>query len=206
MKIAIYARVSKDERYNDDRYQEPENQLVPLRKWAENMGWEVYKEYVDKGSGADSNRKGFQLMLMEAMMLRFKVILVWKLDRFSRENLSIVIGRIQTLKARGVGVKSLTETWLDTSEDNPVSELILAIMSWAASEERRKISERTKAAIARKKAIGQWTGGRPKITLTNKDKKVIKELIERGKTIPQISRKIKVSKETIKKHLKKKGG
>ena len=43
-----------------------------------------------------------------------------------------------------------------------MAEVVLAIMSWAASEERRKISERTKAGIARLKAKGQWKGGRPR--------------------------------------------
>ncbi|KKL91780.1 hypothetical protein LCGC14_1891350, partial [marine sediment metagenome] len=40
--------------------------------------------------------------------------------------------------------------------------IILAIMSWMAAEERKKISDRTKAGIARRRAIGQWKGGRPK--------------------------------------------
>lgn len=163
MKVAIYARVSLEEGNKEDRrYQEPENQLEPLRDWSKKQGWEIYKEYIDRGSGADPNRKQFREMLHEAMMMRFDCIIVWKLDRFSREPLSIVIGRIQKLKERTIGIRSLTEQWLNTSEENPMAELILAIMSWAASEERRKISERTKAGIAQRRAIGQWKGGRPK--------------------------------------------
>ena len=162
MKIAIYARVSMDEHKEDRRYQEPENQLVPLREWASKQGWDVYKEYVDKASGADPNRPMFRMMLQDAMLLRFDNILVWKLDRFSRETMSQVIGRIQRLRERSIGIKSFTESWLDTSKDNPMGELVLAIMSWAAAEERRKISERTKAGIAQRRAIGQWKGGRPK--------------------------------------------
>lgn len=160
MKVALYARVSLEEGKEDRRYQEPENQLMPLREWAKQQGWEIYKEYVDRGSGADPNRPSFREMLHEAMLLRFQKILVWKLDRFSRENLSNVIGRIQKLKERKVGVQSLTESWVNTGEDNPMSELVLAVMSWAANEERRKISERTKAGINRLKAIGQYHGGR----------------------------------------------
>lgn len=163
MKVAIYARVSLEEGdKNDRRYQEPENQLVPLREWAKRKDWEVVGEYIDRGSGADPNRPNFRKMLQDAMLLRFQTILVWKLDRFSREPMSQVVGRIQKLKERTIGVKSMTEEWLDTSSSNPMSELIMAIMSWAASEERRKISERTRAGIARRRAIGQWKGGRPK--------------------------------------------
>lgn len=163
MKVALYARVSLEEGNKEDRrYQEPENQLVPLREWAQRMGWEIVEEYIDRGSGADPNRPRFRQMLQDAMMLRLNVILVWKWDRFSREPMFTAVGRIQKLKERGIGIKSLTETWLDTSEVNPMSEVILAIMLWAAAEERRKISERTKAGIQRRRNIGQWRGGRPR--------------------------------------------
>lgn len=172
MNVALYARVSLEEGNKEDRrYQEPENQLEPLRAWAKSQGWNIIEEYIDRGSGADPNRIRFRAMLQDAMLLRFQTILVWKLDRFSRENLSNVIGRIQKLRERKVGIKSLTESWVNTGEDNPMSELVLAVMSWAASEERRKISERTKAGIARRRAIGQWKGGRPKraLPLTTKE-------------------------------------
>jgi DNA invertase Pin-like site-specific DNA recombinase len=163
MKVALYARVSLEEGNKEDRrYQEPENQLEPLRAWAKAQGWEIITEYVDRGSGADPNRQEFRKMLQDAMLLRFQTILVWKLDRFSRENMSQVVGRIQKLRERNVGLRSLTESWVDTAKENPVSELILAVMGWAAAEERRKISERTKAGIARRRAIGQWKGGRPR--------------------------------------------
>lgn len=163
MKVAIYARVSLEEGNKDDRrYQEPENQLEPLREWAKRQGWEVYNEYVDRGSGADPNRPRFKEMLQEGMLLRFDVILVWKLDRLTREPLFVAVGRIQKLKERGIGIMSMTEEWLNTSKSNPMADLLIAIMSWAAAEERRKISERTKAGIARRRNIGQWKGGRPK--------------------------------------------
>jgi len=165
MKVCLYARVSLEEGdKNDRRYQEPENQLEPLREWAKQQGWTIIKEYIDRGSGADPNRKEFRQMIQDAMMLRFQTIIVWKLDRFSREPMSIVVGRIQGLRERKIGIKSMTESWLNTSEDNPMSDLVMAIMAWAAGEERRKISERTKAGIARKRAKGEWKGGRPKGT------------------------------------------
>lgn len=163
MKVALYARVSLEEGNKDDRrYQEPENQLEPLREWCKRSGWTITDEYVDRGSGADPNRPDFKRLLHDAMMMRFQTILVWKMDRLTREPLFVAVGRIQKLKERGVGVRSLTEDWLNTSAENPMSDLILAIMSWAASEERRKISERTKAGIQRRKNIGQWKGGRPR--------------------------------------------
>ena len=162
-KVALYCRVSKEETDSTkERYQDPENQLQPLREWAKRMNWEIVAEYVDRASGADATRENFREMLNHAMLRKFHDILVWKFDRFSREPMFTAVGRVQKLRKRGVGIKSFTENWLDTSKDNPMGDLILSFMAWAAAEERRKISERTKAGIARKKAQGTYRGGRPK--------------------------------------------
>jgi site-specific DNA recombinase len=125
------------------------------------QGYELNGEYTDRGSGADANRPEFKRLIGDAMQRKFQVILVWKLDRLSRETMSVLVSRVQTLKNRGIAIKSFTESWLDTSQDNPMGELVLAVMGWAAAEERRKISERTKAGIRQRRAIGQWKGGRP---------------------------------------------
>lgn len=163
MKVALYARVSLDETDKEDRrYQEPENQLEPLRNWVKNQNWIIVNEYVDRCSGGDRNRPSFIQMMNDAMLLKFNAILVWKLDRFSREGISHTLAYITKLQGRNVALKSMTESWLDTSKDNPISEVILAIMSWVAAEERRKISERTKLGIQRRKNLGIWKGGRPK--------------------------------------------
>jgi len=170
MKVGIYARVSKDEAEKDNRFQNPDNQLFALRKYCENNNYEIYCEYIDKQSGADPNRPNFRLMLKEARERRFECIIVWKLDRFSREPQFVVMGYINQLKQIGCGLISITETWLDTRESNPVSELILSIMTWFAGEERRKISERTKVGIALKREQGMsW--GRPKGSKDGKPRK-----------------------------------
>jgi DNA invertase Pin-like site-specific DNA recombinase len=125
------------------------------------MQWDIIEEYVDKMSGANPARPAFRNMLKDAMLRRFQGIVIWKLDRFSREGIIPTMSYIKQLKDRGCWLKSMTESWLDTSQEG-ITEIVLAIMSWAAAEERKKISERTKAGIARRRAIGQWKGGRPK--------------------------------------------
>lgn len=160
MKVALYARVSLEEG-DEKRMQDPENQLMPLRDYAKSFGYEIISEYVDHKSGADPNRENFRRMLQDASLRRFQIILVWKLDRFSREGIIPTMAYIQRLKERGIYLKSQTESWLDTQNEG-ITEVVLAIMAWASAEERKKISERTKAGIARRRAIGQWKGGRPK--------------------------------------------
>jgi len=80
MKIAIYVRVSTDK-------QELRNQLEPLLKYAEKQNYEVYKVYKDIGSGKDTNRTEFNKMMAEAHQRKFDTILVWSLDRLTREGL-----------------------------------------------------------------------------------------------------------------------
>jgi DNA invertase Pin-like site-specific DNA recombinase len=169
MKVALYARVSLDEAKRDNRrFQDPENQFIFLREYAYGMNYEIVEEYVDKMSGANPARPEFRRMLQDASMRRFQGIIVWKLDRFSREGIINTMAYIKQLKERGIWLKSITEGWLDTSQEG-ITDIVLAIMSWAAAEERKKISDRTKAGIARRRAIGQWHGGRPKKGSTSID-------------------------------------
>lgn len=170
-KVAIYCRVSKDENEKDNRYQNPENQLKALREYCQAQKWEIESEYTDRWSGADPNRPQFKELLIAANRRYFDAILVWKLDRFSREPMFVVMGYIRQLKEKNVGLISMTESWLDTRDDNPMSELILSIMTWMAAEERRKISERTKLGIEKKKSDGTYKGGRPKGSTDKKPRK-----------------------------------
>ena len=100
-------------------------------------------------------------MMNDALARRFSGILVWKMDRFSREGILPTMAYIQQLRGRGIFLKSLTEGWLDT-QNGGITDMVLAIMAWASAEERKKISERTKAGIARLRAKKKWRGGRPK--------------------------------------------
>ena len=159
MKVAIYTRVSKEE----EGMQKPENQLLPLRKYCEARGWVVSEEFIDRCSGGTSDRPEFQRMLSRVRQMHFKAILLWSLDRFSREGMSNTLSYIQQLKTYNTGLVSLQETWLDTTQQG-IGELLIGIFSWVAAEERRKISERTKAALARLKAKGVKLGRPRKAT------------------------------------------
>jgi len=149
MKAAIYARVS-----TDDQGQNPENQLIPLRKYADSLGFEIYKEYVDYASGGNSNRPQFQAMLEDAKKGEFGIILIWALDRFSREGILNTLNYLKTLKNHNVALKSLQESWLDT-RDGGMGELLIAIFSWVAQQERIRLSERIKAGLKNKKNVGK---------------------------------------------------
>lgn len=149
MKAAIYVRVSTNEERQDIN-----NQLDPLRKYAEALGMQVVCEYKDFISGGDSNRPQFQAMMSHAKQHMFDIILIWSLDRFSREGILNTLSYIKALKLARVALKSLQESWLDTREES-MSELLLAIFSWVAEQERKRISERVKAGLKGNTRVGK---------------------------------------------------
>lgn len=157
MKVALYARVSKDEASREGKMQNPENQLKALRSYAEAMQWDIKKEFIEYASGGDANRPVFQSMMAQVRQRHFDLVLVWSLDRLSREGMMRTLSYIRQLKDYKTALKSLQESWLDTTQEG-VGELLIAIFAWVAQEERKKISERTKAALARKKAEGVKLG------------------------------------------------
>lgn len=157
MKIALYARVS-----TEDKGQDVENQLVVLRDWAKRQGYDDVLEYKDEGiSGANSNRPAFIKMRSDARQNLFKGILIWSIDRFSREGISQTLAYIQELDRYGVFLRSYQESWVDTA-DSMIKPLLLSMWAWMASFERQRISQRIKAGIQRRKNLGNYRGGRPR--------------------------------------------
>ena len=157
MRVAIYGRVS-----TDDRGQDPENQLAQLRTWCAASDHQIVAEFVDYasgGKGADK-RPRFAAMLDAAHRRQFDLLLVWALDRLSREGMVPTIGHLQRLAAAGVAFHSYTEPLLST-DNEIVRDIVLAVMASLAKMERQKISERTKAGLERARAKGKRLGRAP---------------------------------------------
>ena len=104
MRVAIYARVS-----TDDKGQDPENQLHELRAWAVNSGHAISGEYVDYESGrkGTEKRKQFASLFDDAAKRKFDCVLFWALDRFSREGMAQTIIHLQRLSSYGGGHQQL---------------------------------------------------------------------------------------------------
>lgn len=152
IRIAVYARVSKN-----DATQDPQNQIVPLRDFARAIGGEIVREYVDFASGGKGDRESFLKMLEDSGRREFDLVVVWSLDRLSREGISNTLGYLERLKRSGVAVKSLQESWLDT-RDEGLGNLLISIFAWVAQQERLRIVERTKAGLDRARRAGKKLG------------------------------------------------
>jgi DNA invertase Pin-like site-specific DNA recombinase len=151
---ALYVRVSTKE-------QTTENQERELRQWAQRLGLEVVAVYADTMSGARSDRAALAGVLTAAHRREFDVLLVWALDRVSREGIGRMVGYVEQLRTAGIRVLSHQEPWLDTG--GPVGELVLAIFAWVAKQERERIGERVRAGQTRARAKGVHIGRRPRL-------------------------------------------
>jgi DNA invertase Pin-like site-specific DNA recombinase len=154
VRIAIYARVSTDEKGQD-----PENQLRQLRQWCADAGRTIVQEYVDHESGRKGarGRKQFAQLFEDAHRRKFDCVLFWALDRFSREGMIPTIAYLQRLASYGVSFHSYTEAHLAT-DNELVGNILLAVMSSLAKVESQKIGERTRAGMARARAQGKRIG------------------------------------------------
>jgi DNA invertase Pin-like site-specific DNA recombinase len=99
---------------------------------------------------------------------KFDCVLFWALDRFSREGMAQTIAHLQRLVSYGVAFHSYTEPHLVT-DNELVRNILLALLSSLAKLEAQKISERTKAGMARAKANGIKIG-RPKLGIEIRQK------------------------------------
>lgn len=155
---AIYVRVSTGK-------QDAENQLLQLRPYCNKAGYNIYQEYIDIVSGAEDNRPSFNQLFRDAHQRKFDVLVFWAIDRFSRSGIYFTLQKLQELKNLGIDWDSYQEPYFRTI--GPFGDAVLGIMAVLAKIERERLSERTKAGLARKRATG-WVPGRKK---GEKDKK-----------------------------------
>jgi DNA invertase Pin-like site-specific DNA recombinase len=213
MKAAIYARVStkklkcrecghqwerplsasgkdlacpKCASMNVEQSQDPDNQIHELREYCARQGWTVANEYIDRETGKHSKREAFQSLFSDASKRLFDVVVVWALDRFTREGVLETFDHMRRLTSYGVQFESYTEPNFRTM--GPDGELMLAYAAWMAKQERLRISERTKAGVARAKREGKHCG-RP-VKVFRRD--LAREMHAAGESLRSIARKMGV--------------
>jgi DNA invertase Pin-like site-specific DNA recombinase len=189
-KVALYARVS-----TKDGRQDTENQLIALREYCAKQGWEIAGEYVDHETGGHSRRPHFQRMFADARARKFDLVLFWSLDRLSREGVSATLGHLERLTGYGVGWRSFTEEYLDST--GVFKDAVIAILAVIARQERIRRSERASAAIARLRRQGHTEHlGRPRKVIGAKLEKA-RQLRQDGLSLRAIGRKVGVSAMTV---------
>jgi DNA invertase Pin-like site-specific DNA recombinase len=194
MRVAIYARVS-----TDDKGQDPENQLRQLRAWCVCAGHEIVHEYVDHASGSKGTHKRpkFSALLADAHRRQFDLVLCWALDRLSREGMVPTVLHLQRLASYGVSFHSYTEPMLST-DNEMIRDIVLAVMASLAKIERQKISERTKAGMERVRQHGSKSGktiGRP--CISDRTRTQIVAMLAAGAGIRATAKAVGTGNETV---------
>ncbi|PCH66643.1 MAG: resolvase [Bacteroidetes bacterium] len=190
MKVLIYTRVSTRNKQDID------NQLIKLHEYCKKSGYQVYREVIDKDSGSKSDRPGFREIFDLAAKRKYGLLLFWSLDRFSREGAYHTINYLRQLEDLGIGFKSLTEPYIDSS--GIFKDVIIALLATLAKQEKQRISERVKAGLDNARLNGR-VGGRP--TITEGVITEIKGLKAEGMSYRKIASRLKVSRNTVKKYV-----
>ena len=154
-KAAIYIRVST--RYQVDK-DSLEVQRRELKAYSEMiLGISDYVVFEDPGySAKNTDRPDYQRMMDRLQTGEFSHLLVWKIDRISR-NLLDFAEMYSALKRYGVTFVSKNEQF-DTS--SAVGEAMLKIILVFAELERQMTSERVTAVMLSRAGVGKWNGGR----------------------------------------------
>ena len=182
-RVALYARVSTTDQSTD-------SQLLDLRLYVRERGWNIFKEYVDEGiSGTKDSRPALNELMNDAKKRRFDVVLVWRFDRFARSTKHLILA-LEEFKNLGVDFVSYQEN-IDTS--SPLGSAIFTIISAVAQLERDIIAERVKAGLRRAKENGKKLG-RPRVGV---DPKRISELRFQGLSLRSIARETGISRTTV---------
>lgn len=121
MNAVIYARFSCE----NQREESIEGQVRECRVFAERKGYSVVKIYADRalsGTRAD-NRPEFQQMISNSESGGFELVIVWKIDRFSRDKYDSAVYK-KRLEKNGVRVVSATEP-IDDSPEGKLMESVI---------------------------------------------------------------------------------
>ncbi|MFD1635067.1 recombinase family protein [Haloplanus ruber] len=160
---AIYARTSSPGQQHGYSLNE---QVRQCWQRCDELGWTVSHVYRDEAvSGKDTDREMFQKLLSAAEQDCFDVVLVWKLDRFSR-SLMHAVKLEQRLRDWEVGLHSVTEQ-IDTT--TPTGRFNFRSISSASELERDLIKQRSQMGLRALALEHKWPNDNPPVGYTKQD-------------------------------------
>ncbi len=152
MKAVIYARYSSD----NQREESIEGQVRECLAFAERKGHTVIKTYADRAlSGRKAeNRPEFMQMIANSARGEFDAVIVWKIDRFSRNKYDSTRYK-HTLYKNNVTLISATEPIDDTAE----GQLMESIFEGFAEYYSKDLAQKTTRGMTENVLKGKFNGG-----------------------------------------------
>ena len=157
MRVVAYARVSTEEQGLSGAGLEAQRKAILSE--CNRRGWTLVESFEEVASGRDLKRPGVQAALEVLSRQEADGLVVAKLDRLSRSMLDFA----------GVMATAQKQSWalvaLDCSVDTttPAGEAMAHVMATFAQFERRLIGQRTREALAVKRAAGVRLGRPPAV-------------------------------------------
>ena len=186
--IAIYYRVSTDR-------QDLASQKEAVEKWLDDLASSKKPKKIlvfkDEGiSGTKEQRPAYQEMLQTAYSGQIDTIVVYKLDRLSRDA-NHAIKTLLTLDEAGVAFISVTQPVLNLGHENPFRRTMLSAFAEIAEIERETIIARVKAGLEAAKKKGVKLGA-PRKT-DNETQRTARQMRQDGDSYRSIAKKLNLS-------------
>ena len=164
-KAVIYARYSSDSQTE----QSIEGQLRVCQEYAMNQGVLIVDTYIDRAmTGTNDNRAAFQKMLKDSSRKQWQYVIVYKLDRFSRNKFESVIHK-KTLRDNGVTILSAMENLTDSPEGRMMETVLEGFNQYFSEELTQKVNRGLKESWRK----GNATGGQQIFGYDVVDKKYV---------------------------------
>jgi putative DNA-invertase from lambdoid prophage Rac len=168
-------------------------QMRTMREYAAKRGWTVAVQIKEVGSGA-AERELREKLLAAARRREIDVVLVWRLDRWGRSLVDLVV-TLKELAELGVAFLSLAEA-LDLT--TPTGRAMAGLLSVFAAFEHEILRGRIRAGIAEARLHGKHLG-RP-VTI-GKMAGQIRKLHRAGVSKAEIARSLEISRTSVRRLL-----
>ena len=152
MKTAvIYARYSSD----NQTEQSIEGQLRVCQDYAEKNNILILKTYIDRAmTGTNDNRPDFQRMMKDCKEKQWDYVIVYKLDRFSRDKYAMAIHK-KTLRDNNVKLVSAMENIPDSPEGIILESVLEGLNQYYSME----LAQKVKRGMHETRLKGNFAGG-----------------------------------------------
>lgn len=153
-RAALYVRVSSQGQVRDGYSLAFQEEI--LQEFCQRESLTVAGLYRDGGeSGSTTNRKGLSRLIEDARRNLFDVVLIFRVDRFSRDPVDL-LALVRELEGRGIRLRSVTEA---VDAGDPAGELMLTILGAIGKFVRQNIIQNAMLGKAKRAETGRYTGG-----------------------------------------------